>query len=269
MRLARAARCVVAGGADATAAEDLTSPIEITNQAFAILIRGRTREQRALLGPNDIVIEPPLGRFPSADFSRVAQALNAGETGARDQAASLQKLALSPDEYVSYLATRNPRDASLPTIDFVRADLRSMEYDSLVKATMSNLVGKAMDADRVRGQLSSLLTGMDIVVTPQTDAMVMTLVDVPLVRVSTVTAVIDAWRRTRAPIVRPAIGDRHGHPVLFDRVLFDELRHAPFDAGAKSVVRAHEHEIVNVPVDDEGCVRDVDTPSDYEEMRGE
>ncbi|WP_157994287.1 patatin-like phospholipase family protein [Peristeroidobacter agariperforans] len=138
------------------AAEDLTSPIEITNQAFAILIRGRTREQRALLGPNDIVIEPPLGRFPSADFSRVTQALGAGEAGARDEADALQRLALSPDAYVRYLATRNPRDASLPTVEFVRADPRSMEYDALVKATMSNLVGKAMDADRVRSRLSSL-----------------------------------------------------------------------------------------------------------------
>ena len=43
----------------------------------------------------------------------------------------------------------------------------------------------------------------------------------------------------------------------------------PLDAGAKSVVRAHEAEIVNVPVDDEGCVRDVDTPADYEALRGE
>ena len=56
----------------------------------------------------------------------------------------------------AYLATRNPRDNSLPTIEFVRADPRSMEYDPLVKATMSNLVGKALDADRVRNQLSSL-----------------------------------------------------------------------------------------------------------------
>jgi NTE family protein len=138
------------------AAEQLTSPIEITNQAFAILIRARTREQRALLGPNDVVIEPPLGRFTSADFTRVPQAVGAGEIGARDETASLQKLALSPDAYVSYLATRNPRDASLPTVEFVRADPRSMEYDALVKATMSNLIGKPMDADRVRKQLSSL-----------------------------------------------------------------------------------------------------------------
>jgi molybdenum cofactor cytidylyltransferase len=120
--------------------------------------------------------------------------------------------------------------------------------------------------DPSRGQLSSLLTGMDAVVHPRSEAVMMTLVDVPLVRVSTVIAVIDEWRRSRAPIVRPAIGDRHGHPVLFDRAVLDELRRAPLDAGAKSVVRAHAHEIVNVPVDDEGCVRDVDTPADYEAL---
>ncbi|WP_129776802.1 patatin-like phospholipase family protein [Peristeroidobacter soli] len=138
------------------ASEELTSPIEVTNQAFAILIRARTREQRALLGPSDIVIEPPLGRFASAEFARVPQALRAGEIGAREQTAALQKLALSPDDYVTYLATRNPRDASLPTIQFVRADPRSMEYDALVKATMNDLVGKSMNADQVRSKLSSL-----------------------------------------------------------------------------------------------------------------
>jgi NTE family protein len=138
------------------ASEELKSPLEITNQAFAILIQGRTRQQRALLGPKDVVIEPDLGRFPSADFGRVLFAVRAGEAAARENTESLRNLSLSPDAYIRYLATRNPRDNSLPTIEFVRADPRSMEYDPLVKATMSNLVGKALDADRVRNQLSSL-----------------------------------------------------------------------------------------------------------------
>ena len=138
------------------ASEQLTSPLEITNQAFAILVRGRTRQQRALLGPKDVVIEPDLGRLTSADFSRVLQALRAGESAAREARPALQKLALSQDAYIRYLATRNPRDGSLPTIEFVRADPLSMEYDPLVKATMGNLVGKTLDADRVRNQLSSL-----------------------------------------------------------------------------------------------------------------
>jgi molybdenum cofactor cytidylyltransferase len=138
--------------------------------------------------------------------------------------------------------------------------------ESIARDRLSTPPRLVRNPDPSRGQLSSLLTGMAIVVTPQTEAMLMTLVDVPLVRVTTVTAVIDAWHRSRAPIVRPAIGDRHGHPVIFDRAVFEELRRASFDAGAKSVVRAYEHEIVNVPVDDEECVRDVDTPSDYDRL---
>lgn len=120
--------------------------------------------------------------------------------------------------------------------------------------------------DPSRGQLSSLWLGMDAVVDSTTEGVLVTLVDVPMVALATVTAVIAAWRRTRAPIVRPAIGDRHGHPVIFDQALFDELRHAPIDAGAKTVVRAHERDILNVDVDDEGCLTDIDTPEDYRKL---
>jgi molybdenum cofactor cytidylyltransferase len=116
--------------------------------------------------------------------------------------------------------------------------------------------------DPSRGQLSSLLAGLDAAAS--SDGVLMTLVDSPLATRATVAAVIDEWRRSRAPIVRPAIGDTHGHPVLFDRAVFDELRRAPETVGAKAVVRAHEREIVNVPVSDEGCVVDFDTPLDYE-----
>jgi molybdenum cofactor cytidylyltransferase len=121
--------------------------------------------------------------------------------------------------------------------------------------------------DPSRGQLSSLWVGMDATVVPATDGLLMTLVDVPLVAPETIVRVIAAWRRTRAPIVRPAIGDRHGHPVIFDRAVFDELRAAPLDAGAKTVVRSHAHEVIDVPVDDEGSLTDVDTPGDYEALR--
>jgi molybdenum cofactor cytidylyltransferase len=117
--------------------------------------------------------------------------------------------------------------------------------------------------DPARGQLSSLWVGLDAAQRPDLDAVLMTLVDVPMVRPATVRAVIDAWRQERPPIARPAIGERHGHPVLFDRAVFDELRRAPLDAGAKAVVHAHQNEIVNVAVDDEGCLIDIDTPYDY------
>jgi molybdenum cofactor cytidylyltransferase len=121
--------------------------------------------------------------------------------------------------------------------------------------------------DPSRGQLSSLLVGLGAVDGQKPDGLLITLVDVPMISPATVRTVIDVWQRTRAPIVRPSRGDRHGHPVIFDRSIFAELRDAPLDAGAKTVVRAHAAELINVPVEDEGCLTDVDTPQQYEALR--
>ena len=113
------------------------------------------------------------------------------------------------------------------------------------------------------GQLSTLLCGLEAIEQPGLEAVLVTLVDVPLVSPETVRALMREWRATGAPIVRPAQGDRHGHPVLFDRRLFVELRAADLCTGAKPVVHAHAHELVNLPVSDEGAFVDLDVLEDY------
>jgi molybdenum cofactor cytidylyltransferase len=117
-----------------------------------------------------------------------------------------------------------------------------------------------------RGQLSSLLAGLDAIDGPLLEAALVTLVDVPMVAPATVAAVISAWRASRAPIVRPAIGRRHGHPVIFDRSVFDALRSANPDIGAKAVFAMHQDRIVNVEVNDPGAFVDIDTPADYQKL---
>jgi molybdenum cofactor cytidylyltransferase len=116
------------------------------------------------------------------------------------------------------------------------------------------------------GQVSSLWVGLDAAERAGAKAVLVTLVDIPMVRVETVDRVLSAWQERRAPIVRPAFDGRHGHPVLFDRSIFPALRSAPLDEGARAVVHAHAAEITNVDVDDEGCVTDVDTPADYQKL---
>jgi molybdenum cofactor cytidylyltransferase len=86
---------------------------------------------------------------------------------------------------------------------------------------------------------------------------------VPLVSARTVRAVIDHYLETRAPIVRPIRGEEHGHPVLFDRSLFDEIRRADRTLGAKVVVRAHASARGDVEVDDDGAFLDIDTADEY------
>ena len=116
------------------------------------------------------------------------------------------------------------------------------------------------------GQLSSLLAGLDAIDDPLLEAALVTLVDVPMVTPATVASVISAWRSSRAPIVRPAKGDRHGHPVIFDRAVFDELRSADPNIGAKAVFARHKDRIVNVEVNDDGAFEDIDTPEDYQKI---
>ena len=120
------------------------------------------------------------------------------------------------------------------------------------------------------GQLSSLQCGLNVIERPGVDAVLTTLVDLPLVAPTTVRTLLDTYKRTRAPIVRPSrpYESAHGHPVIFDRILFDELRLASVTAGAKPILRSYESEIANVSVEDEGAFTDIDTPAEYERIFG-
>ncbi|HEX5474550.1 MAG TPA: nucleotidyltransferase family protein [Vicinamibacterales bacterium] len=116
-----------------------------------------------------------------------------------------------------------------------------------------------------RGQLSSLVVGLAAVDRPGIDGVLVTLVDVPLVRASTVAALLARARAEPAGVIRPAFAGRHGHPVIFPRALFEPLRHAE---SAKAVVQQHAALVRDVEVDDAGCVEDVDTPADYARLFG-
>jgi molybdenum cofactor cytidylyltransferase len=123
-----------------------------------------------------------------------------------------------------------------------------------------------VNQDYDRGQLSSLVAGLGVVDRPGVAAVLVTLVDVPLVSADTVRAVVERYRRVHAPIVRPTSGSRHGHPLLIDRSLFAALRAADPAAGAKPIVRAHASPAGDIEIADEGAFTDIDTEEDYRRM---
>jgi CTP:molybdopterin cytidylyltransferase MocA len=154
-------------------------------------------------------------------------------------------------------------EAGIPDVVVVTGALENEMRAALDEHGALPGVRLVRNPDPARGQLSSLHVGMVEAIRPGTEGLMVTLVDIPAVSVATVVQVKDAWLARRAAITRPSIGARHGHPVIFDARLFDALRAAPFDAGAKHVVRAYAALIENVPVDDPGCLLDIDTPDDY------
>jgi molybdenum cofactor cytidylyltransferase len=116
------------------------------------------------------------------------------------------------------------------------------------------------------GQLSSVVAGLNAADRPGVRGVLVTPVDAPFVRSSTIRALIGTASAAHPPIVRPAYHGRHGHPVMFSRTVFDELRRADPSVGAKAVVHAHAGDVINLEVDDPGVLADVDTPDDYERI---
>jgi molybdenum cofactor cytidylyltransferase len=117
-----------------------------------------------------------------------------------------------------------------------------------------------------RGQLSSVVAGVNAADRPGVRGVMVMPVDAPLVRVETIGAMLAAFDTRQAPVVRATYHGRHGHPVIFARRVFDRLRHADPAVGAKAVVRAYAGESIDLDLDDPAIVLDVDEPGDYTRM---
>ena len=162
-------------------------------------------------------------------------------------------------------AVRECRAAGLPVILVVgRRD------DAVLRAAVVELNAEFVsNFDPDRGQLSSIVAGLDVAdQTYRADAIVVLPVDVPLVTAAGIRALCTRAAASSAAILRSAANGQHGHPVLFTRQVFDELRHADPDVGARAVVRADPSRVIDVDVGEPGVLIDVDTPDDYRRAFG-
>jgi CTP:molybdopterin cytidylyltransferase MocA len=118
------------------------------------------------------------------------------------------------------------------------------------------------------GPIASLRNALRALQPLQPNAVLVWPVDLPHVRVTTVERILEARRRTRANIVLPTFGKRHGHPVIWGSSLFGELLESA-DAtreGARAVLHAHEADVMRVAVDDPAVIDTINTPDDYERL---
>jgi nicotine blue oxidoreductase len=121
-----------------------------------------------------------------------------------------------------------------------------------------------INPDPDRGQTSSLQCGLACV--PDAPAVLVTLVDVPLVTAALVRALIEAWVSSGASVVRPTQAGRHGHPILIAQPVIRELLGADPSAPARSIIRRHAADGVELEVADSGPFLDVDTPEEYRRL---
>jgi molybdenum cofactor cytidylyltransferase len=162
---------------------------------------------------------------------------------------------IAPTTFLEHLleVTRHERVGALRVVLGAHAE----EIRARVKLADESVV---VNREWEMGQLSSLQAALRSL-PPQAEAIIVCLVDHPLISRELVAKLIEAFDRTKHPIVIPTFRGRRGHPVIFPRKTFDELLNAPADVGARAVVRAHAASLMEVATEEEGVVMNLNDPA--------
>ncbi|MBU1049213.1 nucleotidyltransferase family protein [Candidatus Bipolaricaulota bacterium] len=121
--------------------------------------------------------------------------------------------------------------------------------------------------DPERGLSESMKLALDAL--SDTDTGILTfLVDMPYVARSTVQKVLEAIGEG-ATLAAPFHESVRGFPVFFHRRFFRPLRESlQGDSGGRPFLANHEEDLIHVPVEDPGCVFDIDRPADLRAWKG-
>jgi NTE family protein len=136
--------------------KELESPLAISNQMLAILIRRNEDRQRALLTARDVLIDPALGQLSSTDFFEVSHTIGLGEEAARALAPRLAGLSLDPEAYRQYALRHAAPPAAQPLVRFVRVDEESRRYERTILAALQPLLQKPLDGQATQALITSL-----------------------------------------------------------------------------------------------------------------
>jgi molybdenum cofactor cytidylyltransferase len=161
-------------------------------------------------------------------------------------------------------------------LEHLLAALRNAETDPVrvvlganadqVQKKISLGAGEAvLNPDWQKGMLSSLIAGLNSLPT-DVEAAVVCLVDHPCVSSTLIRMLIENFRTGGKLIAIPTYQGRRGHPVLFSATLFDELRAAPLEVGARHVVRRHADDILELPTEEEGVLLNTNDRTAYEKI---
>ncbi len=155
------------------------------------------------------------------------------------------------------------REAGFETIRVV-VGARSDEVRAAVRDLPAAFVENPAWRDGMLGSLQAGIASLE----PGTPGALVTLVDLPGILTDTIGHLGNEWDRDRSRIVLPVRQDagarpRRGHPVIFPGPLFAAIRAARHPDGPRGLLRDHAALVTEIPVEDDGCFQDVDTPEDY------
>jgi molybdenum cofactor cytidylyltransferase len=139
------------------------------------------------------------------------------------------------------------------------------EHDAL-RRVLTGLDVRFVVNPRARDGMGSSVACAVSAVRPDSDAVLLALGDQPLDRADVPRRVVDRYHAGDVRIVAPTYDGIQGHPVLFDRAVFEELQALSDDRGGRAVVNRDPGRVALIEVGGAMPV-DVDTPADLARLR--
>ncbi|MCP5145514.1 MAG: NTP transferase domain-containing protein [Gammaproteobacteria bacterium] len=210
------------------------------------------------------------------------QTLGVGGLLTRGSRASAQeKFAVESDEVTAIvlaggasrrMGTANKMLAEVsgsPMVARVVSTLRKADVDRIVVVTGhdATAVRCAIDDETINfvhnehyaeGMSTSLRTGVAAAMA-QSAAVLICLGDMPLIAVESIDAIL-AVPNPKGTIVVPVHAGARGNPVRWGRDFLPALELLRGDRGARALLDAYAEHVIEVALDDEGILRDFDTP---------
>ena len=130
--------------------DGLASPLDVTNQMIAIMVRRGTADSIRRLGERDVLVSPELGRMTAIDFARMPQVVSAGQVAVTRESERLAALALPAADFGTYVAARQRVADPSFEVAFVRPAPRSEADARRIDAVFGSLVNQPLDTDALQ-----------------------------------------------------------------------------------------------------------------------
>ena len=131
------------------------------------------------------------------------------------------------------------------------------------------------------GQISSLRAGLKNI-NPESEAVLIALVDQPTIETRTYKNIIDFWLKNRDCIIIPKVKRpknvsypltpkpyppyKRGHPIIIPKIYWHLCFEGPEDKGLHWVTHHPTVKVLDLFVDDDNILKDFDTPEDYKNI---
>jgi molybdenum cofactor cytidylyltransferase len=135
----------------------------------------------------------------------------------------------------------------------------------LVAAEAGRFPVRVVVNDDPAGDMASSVRVGRAALSATTSAVIVALCDYPLVLPATVASLKESHDRKPDCIVIPSHSGQRGHPLLFPRMILEELQG---DLTLRDLVRGDPNRLRFVEVDDPGILFDMDTEEDYQRLCG-